>query len=188
MVDQPGKGALHHPTLGSHSEAAAGDRWMGDDQLPAEAGQQPGRQGLTEIRPVGPQQAQAAQERAPVLQQPAQPGLVLHVGRGDQHCPQQAERIHQHVALAAFDVLAAIEAAGPPSRRWGPIGCPHCRRSARAGARRPPATDGGGDHAARPRCRPAASGGSSRRPCSNAGTRRAAPATGSRSTARTECR
>jgi hypothetical protein len=40
MMDQPGEGPLDHPALGSYGEATAGDRWMGDDQLVAEAAQQ----------------------------------------------------------------------------------------------------------------------------------------------------
>ena len=52
MLDQPGEGALHRPALGSHREAAAADRWVGDDQVPTEAGQQPGRQAVTELGTV----------------------------------------------------------------------------------------------------------------------------------------
>jgi hypothetical protein len=114
VVDQPGEGTLHHPTFWGHSEAAGRQRRMGDDQLPAEVAQQPRCQTLTEVGAVGPQHAQATQERSPLLQQPAQPRLVLHVGWGDQYGPQQAQRVDQDVALAAFDVLAAIEAARPP--------------------------------------------------------------------------
>lgn len=35
-------------------------------------------------------------------------GAVIHVGPSDHHRHTQAERIHQQISLAAFDVLAAV--------------------------------------------------------------------------------
>jgi AAA domain len=87
MMNQPGEGPLDHPALGSHRKAAAGDRRMSDDELPAEAGVEPSSQALTEVSAVSPEHLQATQERSSVLQQPTEPGFVLDVGRRDQHRP-----------------------------------------------------------------------------------------------------
>jgi len=46
-------------------------------------------------------------------QQRWQPLPVSNIGSGDNHRQQQTHAVHQHVALAPFDPLAAIKASGP---------------------------------------------------------------------------
>ncbi len=48
------------------------------------------------------------------LQQRLRPVAVLHTRSGDDDGQQQAERIDEDVAFAAFDLFVRIKAANPP--------------------------------------------------------------------------
>ncbi len=64
---------------------------------------------------VGPDPPQARHPPTTLLQQQATTGAILHAGRVDQQSVHQAEGIHQQMALAALDQLAAIKAALEPT-------------------------------------------------------------------------
>jgi hypothetical protein len=69
----------------------------------------------TAVGAVGPDPPQARHPPTTLLQQQATTGAILHAGRVDQQSVHQAEGVHQQMALAAFDQLAAIKAALEPT-------------------------------------------------------------------------
>ena len=66
------------------------------------------------IAPVGPDTTQPMKPPGDSLQHPASPVPILDVGGVDHHRHDQAERIDEDMAFAAFDLLARIVAPVPP--------------------------------------------------------------------------
>ena len=107
VTRQPGKRALHDPTLGQHHKPFLCVRALDNLEVPfIEVGtnvlQLPG------IRPIG---IQGGQPLTVGFQQSQQlPGsiTILDTGSGHHHRPDQAQGVYREVAFAAFDLFAGI--------------------------------------------------------------------------------
>ena len=111
---QPADGPLDDPPpLEQHEARAAG--WARHDlQHPLGGAACPADQ-ATAVSAVSPDPSQARHPPEVLLQQQATTGAILDAGRVDQQSVHQAESVHQQVALATFDQLAAIKAAFEPA-------------------------------------------------------------------------
>ena len=66
------------------------------------------------VAPIGPDTTQSMEPSGDSLQHPASPLPILDVGGVDHPRQDQAERIDEDMAFAAFDLLARIVATVPP--------------------------------------------------------------------------
>src|ERR1700710_3282711 len=69
---------------------------------------------LTRVAPIGPDLSQSGKLASQIRQYQLGSVSVLHIRRMNHATQNQAQRIHNDVALAALYFLARIVAAGPP--------------------------------------------------------------------------
>ena len=111
MLHKPAEGALDDPTLGQHFETAlvleTGDNFQAQAASLAMRGD-PGSESSTQIALIGPDATQPTEPLEGLGEESASAGLFRNIGRGHTNPEQQAQGVHQNVALAPFDLLARI--------------------------------------------------------------------------------
>jgi len=110
---EPAEGALANPASGEDLEAFHQRIGQGDFDGPVTNTLDPLRK-LAPIGAVGPDQAQARKQAGDHQQEANARCPVMHIGFRHQGFQHQALRIGQDMPFAAFDELAAVEAAKPP--------------------------------------------------------------------------
>lgn len=123
VAADPGKRAFHHPPFGQDDEAFGDVAAFDDLDLPCSAFCSSGAHTRPLIATIG-EDAFDEREQGPRLFGQHLRGAVaiLNIGGVNRHAQQEAERIDEDVALAAFDFLARIEALG--IEKSPPLGAP----------------------------------------------------------------
>src|ERR1035441_7218618 len=109
VLHKPAEGALDDPAPGQHFEAAlvleTGDNFQAQAAGLAMRGD-PGSKSSPPIALIGPDTTQPTKPLKGLGEESASAGLLGNIGRGHTNPEQQAQGVHQNVALAPFDLLA----------------------------------------------------------------------------------
>ena len=111
---EPAEGALDDPAASQNGEAA-GLVGVFDDR-DGELGPQstdPGGENRAGVAAIDPQEPQPGGPRQHAGEQGLGASALRRAGRGDMDAEQQAQRVHQQVALAPFDLLGCVVADSP---------------------------------------------------------------------------
>src|ERR1035438_6693468 len=116
VLHKPAEGALDDPTPGQHFEAAlvleTGDNFQAQAAGLAMRGD-PSCKSSPQIALIGPDTTQPTKPLKALGEESASAGLLVNIGRGHTNPEQQAQGVHQNVALAPFDLLACIVTPRP---------------------------------------------------------------------------
>jgi len=107
LVHQPAEGAFHDPMAGQDFEASEVVRAFDHrgHQLAAKTFDPVGKR-LAAVATIHPQDPQPSEPSQDLAQQDLRAGAFRCAGWGHDHAEHQPQRIHQQMALAAFDPFA----------------------------------------------------------------------------------
>ena len=111
LQHQPAEGAFHDPPPGQDFEAREVVRTFDhrDYQLTAQTCNPLGKR-LAGVATIYPQDSQPGEPSQHLAQQDLRAGAFRRAGRSHGHAKQEAQRVHQQMALTAFDPLAGVKA------------------------------------------------------------------------------
>src|SRR5260221_13651844 len=105
---------INHRILWGPDATQATPRVFDDLDLPAERRLDPLDETTLVVGAIGPDQLEPRKGSLERRKQELAPIVILDTGFMDEDLHDQPIGVHEHMALAAFDLLAAIVAAQPP--------------------------------------------------------------------------
>jgi hypothetical protein len=111
-AEQPGECSLHDPAFGLLTPPARTRRALDYLELPVAGRHTPVGQVVSLVGLVSPDDLEAGHEVFQSCHETRCAGRIVYIGRRDVRGKGQAQRIHQHMAFAAYDALVGVIGRG----------------------------------------------------------------------------